>query len=112
MKSNLLDEERGTKQKYPGDEPCQLKDMLASKTVMVVVFVDWGMYPKKYCNNLLSSLLGLEVVVGSRRIGRLSSSLLLICDRRSFVVSGYFVFELGLAKTLFCYPVIMEPGSV
>jgi hypothetical protein len=46
----------------------------------------------------------------SWRTGRLSSSLLLVCDR-SYFVSVCFVFELGLAKSLFCYLVIMEPGS-
>jgi hypothetical protein len=40
MKSNLLDEERGTKQKYPEGESCQLRVLLASKTVLDVVFVD------------------------------------------------------------------------
>jgi hypothetical protein len=62
-----------------------------------------GYVSQKYCNNLLSSLLGVEVVVVFWRTGRLSSSLLLVCDLRSFGVSGYFVFKLGLAKTLLCY---------
>jgi hypothetical protein len=39
-RSNLLDEECGTKQKYPEGESCQLRVLLASKTVLDVVFVD------------------------------------------------------------------------
>jgi hypothetical protein len=54
-RSNLLDEECGTKQKYPEGESCQMKVLLASKIVLDVVFVVWGMYPKRYYNNLLSS---------------------------------------------------------
>jgi hypothetical protein len=108
MKSSLLDEERGNKAKV------SLKMIHVSGRICwlcwLLVFVAWGMFPKSTVITCLSFLLGLEVVVGFRRTGRLSSSLLLICDRSSFVFS-FFVFELGLAKTLFCYPVIMEPDS-
>jgi hypothetical protein len=32
--------------KYPEGESCQMKVLLASKTVLDVVFVGWGIYPK------------------------------------------------------------------
>jgi hypothetical protein len=87
-----------------------MKDFVGFQNNAGCGFCWFGYVSQNYYNSLLSSLprVGVVIVLGGQVA--FSSSLLLVCDR-SYFVSVYFVFELGLAKTLFCYPVIMEPGS-
>jgi hypothetical protein len=66
MKSSLLEEEHGKGKSVLEMNHGSWRIVWLLKIVLVVVFVVGICIPKKYCNNLLSSLLGMEVVVGYR----------------------------------------------